>query len=93
MAERFELYAGGLELCNAFTELTDSVEQRRRFEWEQDRRRFAGKSVYPMPETFLQALKDMPEAGGNAFGIDRLVMLMADTSRIDDVVAFTPEEL
>jgi lysyl-tRNA synthetase class 2 len=93
VAERFELYAGGLELCNAFSELTDSVEQRMRFEWEQNRRRFAGKTIYPMPEKFLNALEDMPEAGGNAFGIDRLVMLLADTTRIDDVVAFTPEEL
>jgi len=93
LAERFELYAGGLELCNAFSELTDSVEQRMRFEWEQNRRRFAGKKIYPMPEEFLRSLGDMPEAGGNAFGIDRLVMLLADTARIDDVVAFTPEEL
>lgn len=93
VAERFELYIGGLELCNAFSELTDSVEQRMRFEWEQNRRRFAGKTIYPMPEKFLRSLQDMPEAGGNAFGIDRLVMLLADTARIDDVVAFTPEEL
>ncbi len=93
LAERFELFAGGLELCNAFSELTDSVEQRMRFEWEQNRRRCAGKKIYPMPEKFLRSLQDMPEAGGNAFGIDRLVMLLADTARIDDVVAFTPEEL
>jgi lysyl-tRNA synthetase class 2 len=64
-----------------------------RFEWEQNRRRCAGKKIYPMPEKFLRSLQDMPEAGGNAFGIDRLVMLLADTARIDDVVAFTPEEL
>ena len=93
VAERFELYIGGLELCNGFSELTDPVEQKMRFEWEQERRRFAGKPRYPMPERFLNTLHDMPEAGGNAFGIDRLVMLFADTLIIDDVAAFTPEEL
>ncbi len=93
VAERFELYIGGLELCNGFSELTDPVEQTMRFEREQERRRFAGKKVYPMPEKFLHSLQDMPAAGGNAFGIDRLVMLFADTLNIDDVVAFTPEEL
>ncbi len=93
VAERFELYIGGLELCNAFTELTDSDEQRKRFEKELSLRKRSGKQVYPMPEKFLDSLKFMPEASGNALGIDRLVMLFADTTRIDDVVAFTPEEL
>ena len=93
LAERFELYIGGLELCNAFTELTDPSEQRLRFEEERKMRRLAGKSVIPMPEKFLNALKDMPDATGNALGIDRLVMFFADTTEIDDVVAFTPEEL
>jgi lysyl-tRNA synthetase class 2 len=92
-AERFELYIGGLELCNGFSELTDPVEQRRRFEQEQQRRRHAGEPVYPMPETFLRALEYMPEATGNALGVDRLVMLLADARQIDDIVAFTPEEL
>lgn len=93
VAERFELYIGGLELCNAFTELNDEIEQRLRFEHDQESRRKSGKQVYPLPEKFLKSLKDMPEASGNALGIDRLVMLFADTTRIDDVVAFTPEEL
>jgi elongation factor P--(R)-beta-lysine ligase len=93
LAERFELYIGGLELCNAFTELTDPPEQRLRFEEERKVRRLAGKSVTPMPKKFLSALKDMPAAAGNALGIDRLVMLFADTTEIDAVVAFTPEEL
>jgi elongation factor P--(R)-beta-lysine ligase len=92
-AERFELYIGGLELCNAFSELTDPVEQRQRFESERNRRKDCGKLIYPMPEQFLTALDDMPEAAGNALGIDRLVMLFTDTHEIDDVVAFTPEEL
>jgi len=93
LAERFELYISGLELCNAFSELTDPVEQRIRFEKEQNLRKKSGKQIYPTPEKFLKSLKLMPEASGNALGIDRLVMLFADTKRIDDVVAFTPEEL
>ena len=91
LAERFELYISGIELCNAFSELTDSTEQRKRFEKEQRIRRLAGKTVSSIPEKFLGALDEMPEAAGNALGIDRLVMLFADTDRIDDVVAFTPE--
>jgi elongation factor P--(R)-beta-lysine ligase len=93
VAQRFELYVGGLELCNAFSELTDPVEQRHRFEAERRLRQQMGKSVYPMPEPFLDSLPAMPEAAGNALGIDRLVMLLADTADIDDVVAFTPEAL
>jgi lysyl-tRNA synthetase class 2 len=93
LAERFELYVAGVELCNGFSELTDAAEQRQRFEKEQHLRRSLNKTVYPMPQKFLKALSDMPEAAGNALGIDRLVMLFADTDKIDDVVAFTPEEL
>ena len=92
VAERFELYIGGLELCNAFTELTDPKEQRIRFKEEVHQRKQSDKVVYPMPERFLSALKDMPDATGNALGIDRLVMLFADAATIDEVVAFTPEE-
>ena len=93
LAERFELYVAGLELCNGFSELTDAAEQRRRFEKERRARRSLQKTAYVMPHKFLAALSDMPEAAGNALGIDRLVMLFADTDNIDDVVAFTPEEL
>ena len=93
LAERFELYVAGVELCNGFSELIDAAEQRDRFEKEQRLRRSLAKPVYPMPEKFLASLVDMPEAAGNALGIDRLVMLFADTDNIDDVVAFTPEEL
>jgi len=93
LAERFELYIGGLELCNAFSELTDPFEQRRRFAQEQDRRKLHGQAVLAMPEKFLSALADMPQAAGNALGIDRLVMLVTDAAAIDEVVAFTPEEL
>ena len=93
IAERFELYIAGLELCNAFSELTDPVEQRARFEQALDQRAAEGKARYPLPETFLAALAHMPVAAGTALGIDRLVMLLADTARIDDVVSFVPEEL
>ncbi len=93
LAERFELYIGGIELCNAFTELIDPVEQKKRFEEEQQHRKSMGKPVYPMPDEFLKALEFMPPAAGNALGLDRLVMILTDTAKIDDVVAFTPEEL
>ncbi len=93
VAERFELYIGGLELCNGFSELNDPHEQRRRFEAEQGRRRAAGKPVSPLPEVFLAALADLPACAGNALGLDRLVMLFCDAAAIDEVVAFVPEEL
>ncbi len=93
VAERFELYIGGIELCNGFSELTDADEQRRRFEAERHLRRQNGRPLPPMPEPFLTALTDMPPAAGNALGLDRLAMLLADTATIDDVTAFVPEEL
>jgi len=92
-AERFELYICGIELCNAFSELTDPVIQRKRFENELSLRKAAGKTVYPMPEKFLHAMENMPQASGNALGIDRLIMLFANVTRIDDVVGFTPEDI
>ncbi len=93
LAERFELYITGIELCNAFSELNDPSEQRERFEAELALRKSLGKSTYPLPEPFLKELANMPACAGNALGIDRLVMLLADTAKIDDVVAFTPETL
>lgn len=93
VAERFELYIAGMELCNAFTELTDPLEQRARFEIENRARGATGKAVYPLAKPFLQALDTMPPAAGNALGLDRLVMLFTDAKSIDEVVAFTPEEL
>jgi len=92
-AERFEIYIGGLELANGFSELTDSGEQRDRFEKERQKRRNLGKECYPMPENFLKALVHMPEAAGVAIGVDRLAMIFADRPTIDDVVTFIPEEL
>lgn len=93
VAERFELYIAGMELCNAFSELTDPVEQRSRFEAENRLRAAGGKPVYPIAEPFLEALAAMPPAAGNALGIDRLAMLFCNAAAIDDVVAFTPETL
>lgn len=92
-AERFELYINGQELANAFSELTDPLEQRRRFTAEEQQRRAAGKDPYPPAENFLRDLAMMPEAAGIALGIDRLAMLLCDTPHIDDVVPFTPENL
>lgn len=93
IAERFELYMGGLELANAFSELTNPEEQRRRFESENSIRRSLGKPIYPMPENFLAEIEDMAPSAGIALGVDRLVMVFVDAESIGDVVAFTPEEL
>jgi lysyl-tRNA synthetase class 2 len=93
VAERFEFYISGLELANAFTELTDVEEQRERFADEEKFRRELGKAPYPLPEKFLDELTEMPPSAGIALGIDRLVTLLTDAATIDDVVAFTPEEL
>lgn len=92
-AERFELYVGGLELANGFSELNDPQEQRLRFEEANLARQQMGKPVLPLPEIFLSELSNMPPSAGIALGIDRLVMLTAGVERIDQVVAFTPESL
>ena len=89
LCERFELYFGDLELCNGFGELTDPVEQRRRFEADQARRAEAGKPVYPKDERLLAALAEgMPPAAGNALGLDRLIALCLGTETIADVQSF-----
>ncbi|MDD2852153.1 MAG: EF-P lysine aminoacylase EpmA [Desulfuromonadaceae bacterium] len=93
LAERFELYVGGLELANGFSELTDPIEQRHRFEEANTARRGAFQSELPLPERFLEGLATMPPSAGIALGVDRLVMLTAGADCIDEVVAFTPEEL
>jgi lysyl-tRNA synthetase class 2 len=93
LAERFELYIAGLELANGFSELNDATEQRARFLREEAHRRALRKRPYPLAEKFLDELRDVPAAAGIALGVDRLVMLFADTATIDDVVAFPPEEL
>lgn len=93
VAERFELYIGGLELANGFSELTDAPEQRQRFEEALQARAEKKWASYAMPEKFLTALTAMPGAAGIALGIDRLVMILAGTLNIDDVVVFPPETL
>jgi lysyl-tRNA synthetase class 2 len=93
VAERFELYMGGLEIANAFSELTDAAEQRRRFEAATAERASLGKAAYPVAEKFLAALAGMPDSAGIALGLDRLVMVLLDAESIDEVVAFTTEEL
>jgi lysyl-tRNA synthetase class 2 len=93
LAERFELYLGGLELANGFSELNDPIVQRHRFEEANQMRHNAGQAVLPLPEKFLDELATMPPSAGIAMGVDRLVMLTAGVDSIDEVVAFTPENL
>jgi lysyl-tRNA synthetase class 2 len=89
LAERFELFACGVELANAFGELTDAGEQRARFEADMDlKERLYGKR-YPLDEDFLAALAQMPPAAGCALGFDRLVMLATHAPRVTDVM-WTP---
>ena len=85
VADRFELYACGVELANAFGELTDAREQRRRFEAEMEEKQRVYGETYPLDEDFLAALDYMPGASGAALGFDRLVMLACGADRIEDV--------
>jgi lysyl-tRNA synthetase class 2 len=89
IAERFELYASGVELANGFGELTDAQEQRRRFEADMTLKQKLYGERYPIDETFLDALAHMPEASGVALGLDRLVMLATGASHINQVI-WTP---
>jgi lysyl-tRNA synthetase class 2 len=93
VVERFEAYAFGLELCNAFGELTDPVEQRRRCEEDLRRRAERGLPAYPIDEKFLAAVGHMPPAAGVALGVDRLAMLLLGAREIRDVLAFADDEL
>lgn len=90
-AERFELYVGGLELANAFTELTDAAEQRKRLEEEHELRLKLGRTDYGLDEDFLSALEEMPAAGGIALGVDRLVMVLLGEEDIRRVLPFPAE--
>jgi lysyl-tRNA synthetase class 2 len=89
VAERFELYACGVELANAFGELTDAAEQRSRFEIAMAEKQRIHGERYPIDEDFLDALAVMPPAAGIALGFDRLVMLATGAERIDRVI-WTP---
>ena len=87
LAERFELYVCGLELANAFGELTDAAAQRARFEADQARKRALYGYAYPIDEDFLAALEHgMSESAGIALGVDRLVMLSVGAEDIEDVL-------
>jgi len=92
IAERFELYAAGLELANGFSELCDAREQRRRLEDEQALRKPLGREVFPLDEKLLAALDHIPEAGGVAVGFDRLLMLLTGAETIADVLLFPAAE-
>jgi elongation factor P--(R)-beta-lysine ligase len=89
LAERFELYACGVELANGFGELTDAVEQRARFQEDMALKQALYGESYPIDEEFLQAITLMPPTSGIALGFDRLVMLALGAPRIDDVL-WTP---
>ncbi len=93
VVERFEVYAAGLELCNAFGELTDPAEQRHRLEHDLAERRRRALPEYPIDEKFLTALATMPPSSGIALGVDRLAMLLLDAHEIREVIAFTYDEL
>ena len=85
-ADRVELYVGTLELANGFAELSDEVEQRKRFEEERELRRSLGKKTWDLDERFLSSLPKMGEAAGIAFGVDRLVMLLTGSKSINDIL-------
>jgi elongation factor P--(R)-beta-lysine ligase len=87
---RFELYAGSLELANAFCELTCPIEQRARFEADQHNRRQLGRPVYPIDEAFLEDLAQISQASGIALGLDRLLMLCLGRAALHEVIPFAP---
>jgi lysyl-tRNA synthetase class 2 len=91
VAERFELYACGVELANGYGELNDAAEQRRRFRAAMDEKERRYGERWPEPAPFLEALEYMPPASGCALGIDRLVMLLTGAAKIDDVIWSAPQ--
>jgi lysyl-tRNA synthetase class 2 len=91
VAERAEVFIGGLELANAYSELADAKEQARRFREAIEQIQKERGQTMPLPEKFLHAMERLPECGGIALGIDRLVMLFCDADSIDDVMAFTED--
>jgi len=93
VAERFEVYIHGIEIANAFGELTDAAEQRKRFLHEAEERRLAGKTVFPIDEELLSALQSVGSAAGIALGVDRLAMVLLGAKHIEDVLAFSAAAL
>jgi elongation factor P--(R)-beta-lysine ligase len=93
-AERFEVFLAGVELGNCFSELTDAVEQKKRFESDLAERRKLGKTDYPIDTDLIEALKEgLPTVSGIAVGVDRLIMLATDVSSISETLFFPGEEL
>jgi elongation factor P--(R)-beta-lysine ligase len=92
VAERAEVFVGGLEIANAYSELTNAAEQRERFELEIEKIEHAGGRA-GLPEKFLAAITHLPECSGIALGVDRLIMLLCDASDISEVMAFPANEL
>ena len=94
VAERFELYWGGVELANGFTELQDADEQRWRFNHDNQRRLKAGLEAVPVDEKFLDALvQGLPACSGVALGLDRLLMVISGATSIDQVMSFPQSEV
>lgn len=91
--QRFELFISGIEICNCYTELTDPEEQKQRFIQSINYRKSRQLKVSQLPQKFLEDLGKMPEASGNALGIDRLLMVLMNKDTIDDVLCFSPEDL
>ncbi len=91
--ERWELYIGGLEIANTYSELTDAAEQERRFRAAAELRTSQNRSAYPLDEHFLAALRAglLPRCAGSALGFDRLLMILTGAATIAEVVAFPPE--
>lgn len=85
VCERWELYIGGLELANCYSELTDVVEQRQRFEKTAELRENDNREVYPIDEAFMKALPKLPNCGGVALGLDRLCMVLTNSETIEEV--------
>jgi len=93
VSERAEVFIGGLELANAYSELTDAKEQEARFLKAIETIRQERRQRMDLPRKFLEVLPHLPECGGVALGVDRLVMLLCNTSSIDDVMAFTVDDV
>jgi lysyl-tRNA synthetase class 2 len=92
-AERFEVYVGGIEIANAFGELTDSEEQLKRFEAEYAKRKNMGKDVFAIDMEFIEAVGKMPPSGGIALGVDRLVQVFVSCQNIDSVLVLPSSKL
>jgi lysyl-tRNA synthetase class 2 len=92
VAERAEVFIGGLELANTYSELINQKEQDRRFRKEAEQIKQEQNRVAPMPEQFLRAVANLPECAGIALGMDRLVMLFCNADSIDEVMPFTTDE-